>query len=138
MPEGPMREDFVQPGSSNADPAEQPPAEERLLPVAQLGVPQNSTVHTRRTLLTNTYFRAAERYSDELKNLVRRCLNFEQRNRPSLEDLYNTADAQITASQQWRDDIEDVGLLMLDLPGGDDWREFFAIDKPVPARRNSK
>jgi serine/threonine protein kinase len=56
---------------------------------------RNRQIHNRQTTLTGEMFMAAGEYSDDIKNLVRACLNWKQENRPTLHDLYGAANAQL-------------------------------------------
>jgi len=51
------------------------------------------------TLTGGKYFPAAANYSNELRNLVRACLNFNIKDRPSLEEIYGAATEELERNE---------------------------------------
>lgn len=55
----------------------------------------NRNVHNAKTTLSGKRFPSAEDYSDEIKNLARACLNWDQDSRPTLSQLLSEADDKL-------------------------------------------
>jgi hypothetical protein len=79
-----------------------------------------ATIEYHMTLATwlQKLFPAAAKYSDELRDLVRECLNFDMEHRPSLEKVYRAATKYLEDTDGAMDVVRDrdgLGLLELDL-----------------------
>ena len=78
---------------------------------------KNRVKNDKKTTLTGgPYFPAAAKYGDELKNLVRACLNFEPNDRPNLEQIYGAAEEYVEQDETAIDCIMDQDGLGLRLP----------------------
>jgi serine/threonine protein kinase len=73
--------------------------------------------NTKTTLTGRKYFPAAAEYdSNELKNLVRGCLNYNSRNRPTLKQVYDAATEYLAEEESAIDQIMNQEGLGLSLP----------------------
>jgi serine/threonine protein kinase len=89
------------------------------IPLSSFEDPRNMVINDRTTTLTGgKLFPAAAKYSDELRDLVRECLNFDMEHRPSLDKLYRAATKYLEDTDGAMDvlrDRDELGLLELDL-----------------------
>jgi serine/threonine protein kinase len=91
-----------------------------------------SNRHT--TLVSNSKrFPAADEYSDEIKDLVRACLNYDLSDRPTLQVILDAADGALSDSVS-QADLMDTRGLGLELPHVAE----FSIGAPVNGAKRIK
>ena len=70
---------------------------------------------------TATHYPAASKYSAELRELVRKCLEFDVGDRPKLKDIYTQANNKLE-EQDIKDSLMDQEKLGFKLPVTEDFR----------------
>lgn len=124
--DGPMR-DF--PVREDPDPRKDP-----IFIALSLDRPANRELHNaNRVLSGNSHYPAAASYEEDLKDLVRRCLNFDQKDRPTLREILDAANEALE-NEDAKDALEDKMGLGLSLPDSDQFMfgESFSLEKHRP------
>lgn len=85
-------------------------------PVGDRDYAPNRNNHTAKTVLSGRHFLASKYYTDELKELVRRCLNFHQDARPTPRELFDEADELLNIDPNFADELKNIDSLGLTLP----------------------
>jgi serine/threonine protein kinase len=124
--DGPIRCHSI--SASSTDPS----SERKKVPLA-LVCPQNFTINDETTVLameSSAQFTAGK-YGQEIKDLVRRCLNHGHFARPTLREIIAEADHILTGNADLENQMMDAGGLHLVLPD----TSALAIGQPVYAAK---